>query len=71
MSAGTKNRNGASGLGGSVVPFREAPKKGDPISLGDVLAGVVLPDLAVRMRGQFFLPKVVVRSARSREDDVS
>lgn len=30
-----------------------------PLSIGDVLAGFVLPDLAVRMRGDFLEPRIV------------
>lgn len=40
------------------------PAAAEPMLLGDILAGIVLPDLAVRMRGQFELPKVVALTAR-------
>jgi len=35
----------------------------EPMLLGDILAGIVLPDLAVRMRGDFQLPKLVAFAA--------
>lgn len=39
------------------------PAAAEPMLLGDVLAGIVLPDLAVRLRGDFQLPKVVAFAA--------
>ena len=32
----------------------------EPMLLGDIIAGIVLPDLAVRMRGDFHLPRLMV-----------
>lgn len=46
--------------GSNVLDF--VRRKGDPLSLGEILAGFVLPDLAVRMRGNFELPRLMVRS---------
>jgi hypothetical protein len=42
----------------NVVQFRSPF-----VSIGDIIAGIVLPDLAVRMRGDFQLPKVVAFAA--------
>jgi len=55
----------ADGLAGSsnvISLFR--PAAAEPMLLGDILAGIVLPDLAVRMRGQFELPRLVALTAR-------
>jgi len=54
-------------LAGSNVVSLFRPLSEEPMQLGDVLAGIVLPDLAVRMRGQFDLPKV--RAARTVWED--
>lgn len=42
------------------------PQLGDASSLGDI-ASLVVSDLAVRLSGQFTLPKLVVRPARGEE----
>ena len=36
----------------------------EPMLLGDIVAGVIIPDLAVRLSGDFKLPKLVVRTGR-------
>lgn len=53
-------------LDSNVIDFHSlngpvnAPLLGDPVSLGD-LAAVIVSDLAVRLRGDFQLPKIVAR----------
>lgn len=44
------------------------PLPGDPLSIGAIVAGIVLPDLALRMRGQFHLPRIVALAIREDED---
>jgi len=46
-----------------LAPVVSEPLDKGVISIGDVLAGIVLPDLAVRMRGQFDLPRLVALTA--------
>ena len=46
----------------NVVPFRR-PELGDPISIGDLFA-LVVSDAAVRMVGNFDLPRVAVWADR-------
>ena len=41
----------------------------EPMLLGDIIAGIVLPDLAVRMRGDFHLPKLAVSRSLGRESE--
>ena len=39
------------------------PLSEEPMLLGDILAAFVLPDLAIRMRGDFALPRLVAFAA--------
>jgi hypothetical protein len=48
--------------GSNVVSFNRRPELGDPVSIGD-LAALVVADAAVRLRGNFQLPKVVALTA--------
>lgn len=40
----------------------------EPMLLGDIVAGIVLPDLAVRLRGDFQLPRILALAAREETD---
>lgn len=62
MTTGLQNRDDGLNLAGSD-PSSRRPAAAEPMLLGDVLAGIVLPDLAVRLRGDFQLPKVVAFAA--------
>ena len=48
---------------GNVISFIR-PEMGDPLSIGAIIAGIIIPDLAVRLSGDFKLPKLVVRTGR-------
>jgi hypothetical protein len=52
----------ADDLAGSNVVSLFRPLSEEPMLLGDILAAFVLPDLAIRMRGDFDLPKIRVAS---------
>lgn len=54
-------------LAGSNVVTLFRPAR-EPMLLGDILAGIVIPDLAVRMQGQFFLPRVIARAPAGRSN---
>lgn len=54
-----KNRDGALDLAGSLDSVSPRFAAGDPVSIGD-LAAVIVSDLAVRLRGDFQLPRLVV-----------
>jgi hypothetical protein len=41
----------------------------EPMLLGDIIAGIILPDLAVRMRGDFHLPRLAVSRSLGRESE--
>jgi hypothetical protein len=65
MNAGTyfstEGDDGDDLPGSNVVSFNR-PELGDPVSIGD-LAALVVADAAVRLRGNFQLPRV--RAART------
>lgn len=54
-------------LAGSNVVAFVRPAVAEPMLLGDLLSAFVLPELAVRMRGNFVLPRVMARAAREEE----
>jgi hypothetical protein len=54
-------------LAGSNVISLIRPEMGDPVSIGD-LASLVVADAAVKMRGQFSLPRVVALAIREETD---
>ena len=47
---------------GNVISFIR-PELDDPLSIGDI-ASIIVSDLAVRLSGDFKLPKLVVRTGR-------
>jgi len=57
------------GLAGSsnVISLFASPPHDDPLNIGD-LAAVIVSDLAVRLRGNFQLPKVVAWTTREEDD---
>lgn len=59
MTTGTKNRDGALDLAGSLDSVSPRFAAGDPVSIGD-LAAVIVSDAAVKMRGNFTLPRLMV-----------
>jgi hypothetical protein len=62
MNAGTyfsTEGDDADDLAGSNVVFLNRPQLGDPLSIGD-LAALVVADAAVRLRGNFVLPRLAV-----------
>jgi hypothetical protein len=52
---------------GNVISFIR-PEMGDPLSIGD-LASLVVADAAVKMRGQFHLPRLAVSRSLGRESE--
>ena len=48
---------------GNVISLYQSPPHDDPLQIGD-LAAVIVSDLAVRLSGDFKLPKLVVRTGR-------
>ena len=54
----TEGDDGDTPMSNVVSLFR--PLSEEPMLLGDILAGIVLPDLAIRMRGDFDLPRLAV-----------
>ncbi len=66
MNAGTfilTEGDDADDLAGSNVVSLFRPLSEEPMQLGDILAAFVLPDLAIRMRGDFELPRLVAFAA--------
>jgi hypothetical protein len=59
MHTEAQERDDGLNLAGSD-PSSRRPAAAEPMLLGDVLAGIVLPDLAVRLRGDFQLPRLMV-----------
>lgn len=53
----------ANDLAGSNVISLTRPAR-EPTLLGDIVAAFVLPELAIRMRGDFDLPRLAVRADR-------
>ena len=67
MTTGLQNRDDTDLPGSNVVSFDRRPELGDPVSLGD-LVSLVVADAAVKMRGQFSLPRVVALAIREETD---